>query len=97
MNLQVQEKPGRAAKMQLHHRSPFRFLNSTLHDRLSLHYNISNPSSLLLSLRYAVAITQTAEFDEVADSFRDPRVWAKDASGAWVKDSIRAFDGRRGA
>jgi N-acetyl sugar amidotransferase len=37
------------------------------------------------------------EFDETADTFRDPRVWAKDSSGEWVKDSIRAFDERRGA
>lgn len=28
------------------------------------------------------------EFDRVADGFRDPRVWAKDASGAWVKQNI---------
>ena len=32
------------------------------------------------------------EFDETADTFRDPRVWAKDEDGDWVKDSIRAFD-----
>jgi N-acetyl sugar amidotransferase len=37
------------------------------------------------------------EFDETADTFRDPRVWAKDSGGEWVKDSIRAFDERRGA
>ena len=29
------------------------------------------------------------EFDEIADTFRDPRVWAKDENGNWVKDSIR--------
>ena len=28
------------------------------------------------------------EFDEVADSFRDPRVWWKDKHGNWVKDNI---------
>ncbi len=28
-----------------------------------------------------------AEFDEIADSFRDPRVWRKE-NGAWVKDNI---------
>jgi N-acetyl sugar amidotransferase len=38
-----------------------------------------------------------AEFDETADRFRDPRVWAKDENGAWVKDTIRAFDQRRTA
>ncbi len=37
------------------------------------------------------------EFDEVADTFRDSRVWAKDERGDWIKDSIRAFDARRGA
>ena len=37
------------------------------------------------------------EFDEIADSFRDPRVWAKDAEGNWVKDDIRSFDARRAA
>ena len=35
------------------------------------------------------------EFDETADTFRDPRVWSKDESGNWVKDSIREFDRRR--
>jgi len=28
------------------------------------------------------------EFDRVADTFRDARVWRKDAAGAWVKDNI---------
>ena len=37
------------------------------------------------------------EFDAIADTFRDPRVWTKDDRGEWVKDSIRAFDARRGA
>ena len=37
------------------------------------------------------------EFDRVADTFRDPRVWAKDESGQWIKDSIREFDARRTA
>ena len=37
------------------------------------------------------------EFDAIADTFRDPRVWAKDEHGDWVKDSIRDFDARRGA
>ena len=37
------------------------------------------------------------EFDAVCDGFRDPRVWAKDERGRWAKDSIRAFDERRGA
>lgn len=29
-----------------------------------------------------------AEFDRIADTFRDPRVWRKDAAGAWEKDNI---------
>jgi N-acetyl sugar amidotransferase len=28
------------------------------------------------------------EFDRVADTFRDPRVWRKDRNGNWVKDNI---------
>jgi N-acetyl sugar amidotransferase len=28
------------------------------------------------------------EFDRIADGFRDPRVWKKDAAGAWVKENI---------
>jgi N-acetyl sugar amidotransferase len=35
------------------------------------------------------------EFDEIADTFRDPRVWARDESGEWVKDNIWDFDARR--
>lgn len=35
------------------------------------------------------------EFDETADTFRDPRVWAKDENGEWVKDSIWEFEERR--
>lgn len=35
------------------------------------------------------------EFDATADAFRDPRVWAKDEDGNWIKDSIREFDARR--
>lgn len=35
------------------------------------------------------------KFDEIADTFRDPRVWVKDENGEWVKDSIRDFDRRR--
>jgi N-acetyl sugar amidotransferase len=37
------------------------------------------------------------EFDEIADTFRDPRVWAKDENGEWVKDNIWDFDARRAA
>jgi hypothetical protein len=28
------------------------------------------------------------EFDRIADTFRDPRVWRKDETGKWVKDNI---------
>jgi N-acetyl sugar amidotransferase len=35
------------------------------------------------------------EFDETADSFRDPRVWVHDESGNWIKDNIWDFDARR--
>jgi N-acetyl sugar amidotransferase len=36
-----------------------------------------------------------AQFDEVADRFRDPRVWARDDRGRWVKDTIWDFEARR--
>lgn len=36
-----------------------------------------------------------AEFDRVADTFRDKRVWAKDSTGAWVKDNLWDFEARR--
>jgi N-acetyl sugar amidotransferase len=29
-----------------------------------------------------------AEFDRIADTFRDPRVWRKNAAGQWEKDNI---------
>jgi N-acetyl sugar amidotransferase len=35
------------------------------------------------------------EFDEIADTFRDPRVWVKDSGGEWIKDNIWDFDARR--
>lgn len=35
------------------------------------------------------------EFDRIADTFRDPRVWSKDLQGNWIKDDIRSFDLRR--
>ena len=28
------------------------------------------------------------EFDEIADSFRDSRVWSQDLSGNWAKENI---------
>ena len=38
-----------------------------------------------------------AEFDDVADTFRDPRVWVRDDDGGWTKDNIWDFDRRRAA
>ena len=35
------------------------------------------------------------EFDRIADTFRDSRVWSKDSQGNWIKDDIRSFDLRR--
>lgn len=35
------------------------------------------------------------EFDRIADTFRDQRVWSKNQKGNWVKDDIRSFDLRR--
>jgi N-acetyl sugar amidotransferase len=37
------------------------------------------------------------EFDETADTFRDPRVWVRDENGEWIKDNIWDFDARREA
>ncbi len=37
------------------------------------------------------------EFDETADTFRDPRVWTKNSRGEWIKDNIWDFDARRAA
>jgi len=34
-----------------------------------------------------VGMSET-EFDRIADTFRDPRVWWKDTNGIWVKDNI---------
>jgi N-acetyl sugar amidotransferase len=34
------------------------------------------------------------EFDRIADTFRDPRVWSKDSNGNWVKDNIWDFEER---
>lgn len=34
------------------------------------------------------------EFDTIADSFRDPRVWQKNAQGIWEKDSVWEFEAR---
>ncbi|MCA9816326.1 MAG: N-acetyl sugar amidotransferase, partial [Cyanobacteria bacterium HKST-UBA01] len=44
------------------------------------------PKDLLRWLEY-VDMTED-EFDEIADSFRDKRVWTKNSSGVWEKDNI---------
>jgi N-acetyl sugar amidotransferase len=44
------------------------------------------PSDLVRWLDY-VGLTRT-EFEETADQFRDPRVWAKNGDGQWTKDAI---------
>jgi N-acetyl sugar amidotransferase len=49
-------------------------------------YDHVKSSDLGRWLKY-VGMTET-EFDRVADTFRDPRVWRKDASGAWQKDNV---------
>jgi len=36
------------------------------------------------------------EFDNIADTFRDPRVWSKDPNGNWIKDNIWDFEIREG-
>lgn len=36
-----------------------------------------------------------AEFDGIADGFRDPRVWSKDSDGNWEKDNIWDFELRQ--
>lgn len=35
------------------------------------------------------------EFDDIADTFRDPRVWTKDSQGVWQKDNIWDFEKRQ--
>lgn len=44
------------------------------------------PRDLLRWLAY-VEMSED-EFDEIADSFRDPRVWTKNSDGLWEKDNI---------
>ena len=38
-----------------------------------------------------------SRFDEVADRFRDPRVWVRDPHGHWLKDNVWDFEARRSA
>jgi hypothetical protein len=44
------------------------------------------PSDLVRWLDY-VGMTRT-EFETTADQFRDPRVWAKNGDGQWIKDAL---------
>ncbi|MBI4322984.1 MAG: N-acetyl sugar amidotransferase [Candidatus Omnitrophica bacterium] len=49
-------------------------------------YDHVKPRDLKRWLEY-VGMTEE-EFDRIADTFRDPRVWRKDADGRWAKDNI---------
>lgn len=54
-------------------------------------YDHVKPRDLYRWLEY-VGMTE-AEFDRIADGFRDRRVWRKDEKGNWVKDNI--WDGKK--
>ena len=49
-------------------------------------YDHVKPSDLTRWLAY-VGMNET-EFDEIADGFRDPRVWRRGADGEWEKDNL---------
>lgn len=49
-------------------------------------YDHVKPSDLYRWLNY-VGMSEE-EFDRIADTFRDPRVWSKDSKGNWVKENI---------
>jgi N-acetyl sugar amidotransferase len=49
-------------------------------------YDHVRPSDLQRWLKY-VGMSED-EFDRIADTFRDPRVWWKNENGVWVKDNI---------
>jgi N-acetyl sugar amidotransferase len=49
-------------------------------------YDHVKPNDLKRWLKY-VDMTEK-EFDKIADTFRDPRVWWKNKKGEWVKDNI---------
>ena len=49
-------------------------------------YDHVKPSDLFHWLSY---VDRTEDwFDNIADTFRDPRVWTKTKSGDWVKQNI---------
>ena len=37
--------------------------------------------------RIEITLTRT-EFESIADTFRDPRVWVRNEYGQWIKDNI---------
>jgi len=41
-----------------------------------------------------VGLTET-EFDKIADTFRDPRVWSKNKNDEWIKDNIWDYEQRK--
>jgi len=49
-------------------------------------YDSVKPRDLRRWLEY-VGMTEQ-EFDRIADSFRDPKVWRKNKKGEWEKDNI---------
>jgi hypothetical protein len=53
------------------------------------HYDPIKPKDLQRWLSY-VSMTEP-EFDRMADTFRDPRVWRMEA-GEWVKDGLTVTD-----
>ncbi len=55
-------------------------------------YDHVKPGDLAGWLEY-VDMTE-AEFDRIADTFRDKRVWSKDDRGNWIKDNIWDFEAR---
>jgi hypothetical protein len=49
-------------------------------------YDAVRPRDLTRWLDYVGM--SAAEFDHVCDGFRDPRVWARDTDGAWIKTNL---------
>ena len=59
--------------------------------QLVAHYDPVKPRDLQRWLEY-VGMTE-GEFDRIADTFRDPRVWRRE-SGTWVRDAAAVFEGQ---
>ncbi|MBF0254449.1 MAG: N-acetyl sugar amidotransferase [Candidatus Omnitrophica bacterium] len=53
-------------------------------------YDAAQPEDMSRWLEYTGWTREI--FDEVADRFRDPRVWVKNESGTWIKDNIWDHD-----